>query len=55
MVFLGTAISRVADAWAKDTLEGGGYGAARGAPLGFGKSAGVPVTFLGAIGKKFFD
>ncbi len=52
---MGTAISRVADAWAKDTLEGRGYGAAGGAPLGFGEAAGVPVTFVGAVGKKFFD
>jgi hypothetical protein len=55
MVFLSTAISRVANAWAKDTLEGGGYGPAGGAPLGFGEAAGFPVTFFGAIGKKFFD
>ena len=55
MVFLSTAVSRVTDAWAKDTLEGGCYGAASGAPLGFGKSAGVPVTFFGAIGEKLFD
>ena len=52
---MGTAISRVADAWAKDTLEGRCYGTAGGAPLGFGKSAGVPVTFFGAIGEKLFD
>jgi len=55
MVFLSTAISRVADTWAKDTLEGGGYGAAGGTPFGFGEAAGVPVTFFGAIGKKLFD
>ena len=55
MVFLSTAVLRVADAWAKDTLEGGGYGAAGGAPLGFGEAAGVPVTFFGAIGEKLFD
>jgi hypothetical protein len=55
MVFLSTAVSRVTDAWAKDTLEGGGYGAAGGAPLGFGEAAGVPVPFFGAIGKKLFD
>ncbi len=55
MVFLSTAVSRVTDAWAKDTLEGGGYGAAGGPPLGFGQATGVPVPFFGAIGKKFFD
>ena len=52
---MSTAVSRVANAWAKDTLQGGGYGTAGGAPLGFGKAAGVPVTFFGAIGEKFFD
>ena len=54
MVFAATAISRIANSGAEDTLQSSREGVPGGLPFGCGQSGLIPVTFGETIGKKFF-